>query len=214
MRRGMTWRLGILAAIALVLTSGLGATGCFRRVRRPAATSAAAAPSDFTAHALPIYRLVTSEVLIDSPSRLLVLQVRLESLGPTTYAFAPQDLRIALPDGSQARVFDRPRAIELLRRTAIADADFNYLLRDDHVPGGIAPYSRQPIADLVGSRLLAEGVFGAGQALQGYAVIDIGSARMSLDGTVVEVTAHRLTDSVPSRSTYQLATSPAASEAR
>jgi len=206
MRRGAGRWVEIAALAGLVLVSGLLASGCVRRVIRsaPAAAAAPAQPTDFTAHALPIYRLVATPMLIDLPSQLLILQVRLESPDGTSYAFTPRELAIILPDGTHARVFDRPRAFELLRRTTIADADFGYLLRDGHPPGGIAPYSRAAIADMVAGRLLADGLFGSGQALQGYVVVDVGAARTSLEGAVVEVVATRLTDSVPSRATYRL----------
>jgi hypothetical protein len=210
-----TVRVGVAVSTVLLMIGGVSSSGCFRRVRTTAAPGAPAvnvAPGEFSTHALPVFRLVTSEVLIDSPSRLLVFQIRLDS--ETTFAFEPQDLTVALPDGSQAQVFDRARATELLRRTIIADADFSYLQRDGHAPGGIAPYSRQAIADMVAGRLLVEGLFGAGQPMQGYAVVDVGTARMSLEGAVVEVTAHRVADAAPTRSTFVLATAPAVGATR
>ncbi|MDX2168806.1 MAG: hypothetical protein SF182_17165 [Deltaproteobacteria bacterium] len=199
-----------------MLLAGSLNSGCFRQVRSAGPAPSAAggtATGEFTTHALPVYRLATSEVLVDSPSRLVVFQVRLEG-GDSSYAFTPRDLTIALPDGTQAVIFDQARAVELLRRTTIANADFSYLQRDGHVPGGIAPYSRQPIAEMVASRLLSEGSFGAGEALQGYVVADVGTARMSLDGTVVEVTARRLPDAAPTRATFVLATAPAVGATR
>ena len=208
-------RVGVMVGALLVLAGSLTSSGCIRRVRQPAAAPATSqAASTISTHALPVFRLVTSEVLIDAPSRLLVLQIRLEGGDATAYAFALQDLTVTLPDGTQARVFDRARAIELLRRTTIADADFGYLLRDGHAPGGIAEYSRAQISDMVAGRLLSNGVFGAGQALQGYAVVDIGTARMSLDGTVVDVIANRVDDFAPARASFQLTSAPTAGAAR
>ena len=199
----------MLWAVAMVLAGGLATSACVRRVRAPTATAdGVLTATDFTVHALPIYRLVTSETLIDTPSRLLVLQVRLEGTGEASYMFAAQDLVIALPDGTRAHVFDRARAVELLRRTAIAQADFSYLQRGGYVPGGIAGYSRRPLADLVSSRLLTEGTFDAATPLQGYVVVDTGAARTTLDGAVVEVVARRMTDSARTRFAYQLATAP------
>jgi hypothetical protein len=209
-------RVGVVVGALLVLLGSLTSSGCIRRVGQPSAAPATSqAASTISTHALPVFRLVTSEVLIDAPSRLLVLQVRLEGGGDAAaYAFALQDLTVTLPDGTQARVFDRARAIELLRRTTIADADFGYLLRDGHAPGGIAEYSRAQISDMVAGRLLSNGVFGAGQALQGYAVVDIGTARMSLDGTVVDVIANRVDDFAPARASFQLTSAPTAGAAR
>ncbi|MEO8601272.1 MAG: hypothetical protein ABI629_01715 [bacterium] len=209
MRRGLASRLGVAGLVGIALASGLGLSACVRRVRPTTAvipTSAAA--TDFTAHALPIYRLVTNEALIDTPSRLLVLQVRLEAASDAGYSFAAQDLVIVLPDGTKARIFDRARAFELLRRTTIAEADFGYLQRPGYVPGGIAPYSRQPLVDMVGSRLLSDGIFDAANPLQGYVIVDTGAARTTLDGATVEVVAHRMTDSAPTRVAYQLVTAP------
>jgi hypothetical protein len=162
----------------------------------------------FSAHAIPLYRLVPNQGEIDTPSRLLVLQLRLEGGGDSGYAFSTQDLAIVFADGSRARVFDRARAFELLRRTIIAEADLSYLRRRPYVPGGIAPPARQPVAERVAGRLLGDGMFDAANPLQGFVIVDTGAARTSMDGAVVEVLAHRLSDSAPSRVAYQLATAP------
>jgi hypothetical protein len=197
-------------AIGGALILSLGNSACVRRSRQPLPppTDTIAQATDFTANALPVYRLVTQESLIDIPSRLLVLQVRLEGSGTASYMFNAQDLIIALPDGTHARVFDRARAQELLRRTLIAEADFVYQQRAGYEPGGIAPYSRQAIADMVATRLLTEGSFDAANPLQGYVVVDTGVARSTLDGTTVEVVAHRAADAAPARFAYELATAP------
>lgn len=209
MRRMAVW--GMSLAVGALLLAG---SGCLRRTGEPTTPVATGAePAAFGTHALPIYRLVANPLYIDTPSRLLVLQVRLESPDGTAYTFTPRELAVVLPDGSRARIFDRPRAFELLRRTIIAEADFAYLQRPDHPPGGIAPGSRAAIADLVASRLLADGLFDASQPLQGYVIVDVGAARTSLDGATVEVTATRMTDATPVRAAYRLAGTSATSEA-
>ena len=100
----------------------------------------------------------------------------------------------------------KSKTFELLRRTAIAEADLAYLQRPGYVPGGIAVYSRQPLAEMVAGKLLGDGLFDAANPLQGFVIVDTGAERSTLDGTVVQVVAHRLTDSAPSRVAYQLAT--------
>ncbi len=194
-----------------LLCAGLALTaaGCIVRpgtAPRPTGTPSAA--TDFTVVAVPVYRLVTSQGMLDAPSRILVVQVRIESTGQASYVFAPDDLTIALPDGTHARIFDHARADKLLRRTLIAEADMNYLLRPDHLPGGVGTYSASALAAMVETNLLSDGTFAPGQPLQGYVVIDTGQALMSLDGASFEVIARRQGDDLLARYAYQLATAP------
>ena len=160
--------------------------------------------ADFTVSALPVYRLVSSPALADSPSRLLVVSLRLEGTGEASYAYTSSNLHVLLPNGNRARVFDRARALELLRRTTIVEADMTYLLRPDHQPGGIGEFTRSAVAEMVAANLLADGPFAAGRPLQGYVVIDTGTALMSIEGASFEVVARRLGDDAPARYAYQL----------
>jgi hypothetical protein len=169
-----------------------------------------ASATDFSLVALPVYRLVASPGLLDSPSRLLAVQVRIEGSGSASYSFAPDDLSIALPDGSQARIFDSARAALLLQRALLADADMSYLLRPDHLPGGLGTFSAGALSSMVQQNLLAPGTFGPGQALQGYVIIDTGQPMMTLDGASFAVVARRIGDDAPARYAYQLATAPQA----
>jgi len=208
-RRRRGWR--VVAVLLLACVAG-GAVGCVRR-RVPAAAAAqpgAQAASPITVTALPVFRLITTPVLVDSPSRLLVIQVRLSTGSEGAYHFAPDGLVLTLPNGGRARVFDRDRALILLQRTSLAEANLNYLQQPDHPEGGVNPYVRPQLAEMVGSQLLTYGVFGGGQVLQGYLVVDTGESLMSLDGAAIEVVAYRLSDSTPRRDTYQFATAPAA----
>lgn len=200
----------------LACAVGSGA-GCVRR-RVPGSTAATTpmpdgeAGSPITVTALPVFRLVTTPVLIDSPSRLLVIQVRLSTADDGAFHFAPDGLVLTLPDGGRARVFDRSRALILLQRTSLAEANLSYLQQPDHQPGGVSPYVGPQLTEMVGSQLLGPGDFGAGQVLQGYLIVDTGQPFMSLDGAAIEVVAHRLSDSAPTRDTYQFATAPAVTE--
>jgi hypothetical protein len=200
MRTGM-WTM----CLGLALT-----TGCVTRqstTTSPGVVPAATA-EDFSVVAVPVYRLVTSPAVLDSPSRLLVVQLRIVSTGEHSYTVAPGDLTVALPDGTHARIFDRARADELLRRTLLAEADMSYLLRPGHVPGGVGTFSAGALAEMIERNLLAEGTFSPGQPLQGYVVIDTGQAMMSLDGASFEVIARRVGDDAPARYAYQVATAP------
>lgn len=161
--------------------------------------------------ALPVYRLIASPAVADVPSRLVILYVRLAGLHDTAMQFSRQDLKVTLPDGSQARIFDQPRAVELVRRTTLGEADLGYVSTvGDHPPGGIHAYVQPQIADWVLANLLSDGVFGAGQVLQGYLVVDTGVAYPRLDGGTVEVTAYRLSDAAPERYAYQFPSAPPA----
>lgn len=198
--------------VAICLAGMAGIPGCIVREAtstRPGAIPTAS-PDDFSAVALPVYRLVASSALLDAPSRLLVVQLRIMSTGDHSYTFTPGDLTVALPDGTHARIFDTARADQLLRRTHLAEADMSYLLRPNHVPGGVATYSSEALARMVESNLLAEGTVAPGQPLQGYIVIDTGQPMLSLDGTSFEVIARRVGDFAPARYAYQVATAGAA----
>lgn len=203
--------LAVATSLALAVLSGCisragtGRTGA--TTTQPAGFGSGT--DQFSLVALPAYRLVASEGLLDSPSRLLAVQVRIEATGSASYSFTLDDLTIALPDGTQARIFDRPRATLLLQRGLVADADMSYLLRPDHQPGGFGTFSAKALSDMVQQHLLGPGTFAPGQPLQGYIVIDTGQPMMTLDGAAFAVVAHRIGDDVPARYAYQLATAPA-----
>jgi hypothetical protein len=187
----------------------LAMAGCVARSPSTAPhASPVVAATDFTVVAVPAYRLVTGPNALDAPSRLLAVRVQIESTGQSSYLFAPDDLTIALPDGTHARIYDRARADQLLRRTLLAEADMSYLMRPGHLPGGVGTYSAEALAAMVETNLLSDGVFGPGQPLQGYVVIDTAHPLMSLDGASFEVIARRQGDDIPTRYAYQLATAP------
>jgi hypothetical protein len=186
----------------------LAVAGCIPRktaVHTPAAIPATTTHA-FTAVAVPVYRLVANSALLDAPSRLLVVQLRVMSSGDDSYTVTPGDLTVALPDGTHARVFDNVRASELLRRTMVADADMSYLLRPNHLPGGVGDYSSLALAQMIQTNLLADGTAAPGQPVQGYIVIDTGQAVMSLQGASFEVIARRVGDYAAARYAYQVAT--------
>jgi len=187
---------------------------------RPPTSGAPAAVQDstggLTVTALPVYRLVTSAALADLPSRLLVIQVRLSTIDDAALSVTPDDVGLALPNGDHAHVFDRARAVEILHRAFLADADFAYLQHNGGTPPvGLSMYVQAPLTDAVVNNLLTEGVLTSEQPLQGYIVVDTGAPMASLDGASLEVSARRLGDSTAVRGTYQFPAQPAASsEAR
>jgi hypothetical protein len=198
------------AARAVGLGVVLFLTGCAwleREAPRPSGDQVAAA-TDFQVVAIPVYRLVASPGLLDLPSRLLVVQLRIEGTGDASYTFSPGDLTVALPDGTRARLFDPARVDEVLQRTLIAEADMSYLMRPGHLPGGIGKFSAAAVAEMIARNLLGPGTFGPGQPLQGYVVIDTGEALLSLDGASFEVIARRQGDDAPARYAYQFAAAP------
>jgi hypothetical protein len=210
-------RAGIAAGAVLVC-----ATGCtlpdFLHRRQPTAAAQpapqAAGWDDFIVSAYPAYRLVASPWLADSPSRLLVLQLRLNASGPGALSVTPDDVQLVLANGEHGRIFDRVRANELLRRATLADADLSYLQRAGHPPGGLDEAAQLQLTDMIGRNLLTEGAFTADQGLQGFVVVDTGAPLSSLDGVAVEVTAYRLSNSAPARGAYRFASAPPSPEAQ
>lgn len=197
----------LVAAVAGVI----GLTGCIpRRTAESAPTPTPTAPLAegpapvFTLSALPAFRLVPDEFLLDVPSRLLVIQIYMTTAEDSTLQFSVKDFTLLLPNGVQARVLDRPRALEVLRRTMLAEAKFDYLDQGGQ-PGGLSGFSPQRLRDVVAGNLLSENTFGAGESLNGYVVVDTGTAFRSLEGGSVEVVVYRLSDSAGGRNAYQFA---------
>jgi hypothetical protein len=192
-------------------------TGCTRpswlmpAARAPSGqATAAAGASGLTMTALPMYRLVTSPELADSPSRLFVIQVRLVATD-AALSVSLDDMTLVLPNGQHGRTFDRARALELLRRTTLVDADLSYLLHNgDHVPGGLSDAARASLRDLVAEHLLTDDAFTAEQPLVGFVIVDTGVTLLSLDGASLEVVAHRLRDAEPAATVYAFTGTPTA----
>lgn len=208
----------IKAGIALG-TLLAGAAGCdfLRGTRATSAappTPVAASLGGLTVSALPVCRLVADPLLVDSPSRLLVLQVRVGTILDRPLSVTPDDVALVLPNGQRARVFDRGRAMELVRRTTLADPDLAYLQRpESYVPGGLDDSTRAGLSEMIVSNLLTEGAFTNESPAQGFVVVDTSVPLTSLQGTTLEVVAYRLSDSQPAHGTYQFAAAPAAAPA-
>lgn len=160
--------------------------------------------------ALPVYRLVAVPVLLDSPSRLLAIEMRLSAGEGRALSVNAGDIALVLPNGENAQVFDRARAIELLRRTQLADADFSYLNGDGpHPPGGLSEQTRPYLAGQVADSLLGDTAYGSSGVVQGFIVVDTGTPRFTLDGASLEVVAYRIGDAAPARAAYTFAPAPA-----
>ena len=156
--------------------------------------------------AAPIYRLVLDPALANVPSRLMVVQVRVGTIGDAALSVAPADVTLTLPDGEPARILDRARAIEVLHRTMLASAGTT-------PTSGVSDSTPLMPAEGLAGNLLSDGVFTNGQTLHGLLVVDTGAPLVSLDGASVQVTAYRLSDSAPVVLTYQLASVPPTAEA-
>lgn len=208
----MTAGVGLAALLA-------SAAGCdFLRGRRatptPLPTPVAVIPGGLVVTALPVYRLVANPLLLDAPSRLLVLQVRVGTILDRPLSVTPDDIVLVLANGQRGRVFDRGRALELLHRTTLAEADLAYLQHpESYVSGGLPDSAREGLAEMLMSNLFSEGAFTNEYPAQGYVVVDTSIPLASLQGTALEVIAYRLSDSAPAQGTYQFAAAPTASPA-
>lgn len=204
----------MLAMVAVCVAS------CMQRAApAPSPTAPPPAPlTGLTITALPVYRLIATPFTADLPSRLLVLQVRIDSSVDRALSFSPSDVSFILPNGQRAVVFDRGRAMALLHRMTLGDADLSYVQRDDnHPPGGLDPGAAAQLNDSVMGSLLSEIAFNNEHGIQGYLVVDTGVPLTTLSGSTVEVVAYRLSDSQPAGGQYQFAAAapaaPAATEA-
>ncbi len=170
-----------------------------------------AAGAELSVTARPAYRLAISPGGADAPSRLLVLQVRLATSDDTALSVAPEDIALTLPNGEPGRVFDQARAVEVLHRTILADADLSYLQRGSaHPPGGLDDGTRSGLVDIILGNLLSAQAFAGGQGAQGFVVVDTQVPLTSLDGASLQVVAYRLRDAAPVTAPYQFTSAPAA----
>jgi hypothetical protein len=218
MRRRRAWgQAGRAIPVGIACAVLVHAAGCtlpdFLSGRSPTPlpppTPAVDQSGGLTVTAVPAYRLIVSPGLADLPSRLLVLQVRMTTTGDAALSVAPDDLTLTLPGGRPARIFDRARAMELVRRTTLGDASLSSLSGNGAAnPGGIATDTQSQVADTVMGNLLADGVFIRGQNLQGFVIADTSTPLTSLDGASLGVTAYRLRDGVAVQTAYQFVTAP------
>jgi len=196
------WMWAGIAAGAVLLS----ASGCSLFRIKPAGgvqpTSAGGFPNDFIVSALPVYRLVVNQALLDLPSRLLVFQLRLSGSQVGVLSVTGDNVQLVLPNGEPGRVFDRGRATELLHRATLADADLAYVRRGAP-PGGFDEVRRQQMAESIATNLLSDGVFTSDQPMQGYVVVDTLTPLASLDGVVFQVTAYRLSDGAAAHGAYR-----------
>jgi hypothetical protein len=214
------WRTCALAFLALwaaaesgcALSAWLGGRGPGPRRTSPVTTTEVSPP--VIVSVVPAYRLILSPHLADAPSRLLVLHARLEALNDETLRLSPGDVTLRLPDGSPGKVFDPPRAIELLRRTDIGAADLSYVGREAGFrPGGLPQAAKPAIKEEITTNLLYAGDFDRRQPIDGYLVVDTEAPLADLDGVVLEIVASRVDDTTALRYTYRFAHAAIAGEA-
>ena len=103
---------------------------------------------------------------------------------------------------------DRVRAMELVRRTDLAEAELAYLRNGSHVPGGLDYAAQSGLNHMVRANLLSEGVFSGDNLVEGFVVVDTGVALPTLAGTSIQAVAHRLGDASPASGTYQFPGAP------
>jgi hypothetical protein len=205
-RAGTRTRL-VAAAMLMALI------GCTRTNQPPPVPEPAVvvAPSGLTVGAVPAYRLATSPSLVDYPSRLFVINVRVGTTLGGALTVAPDGIVLTLPNGQQGRVFDRPRAVEVLHRGTLADVNLAYLNQDGgYHPGNLGDEARLQLTDTVLSHLLSDSAFIAGQEVEGFVVVDTLSSFASLNGGSLQVTAYRMRDATPVTAVYQFVVAAAA----
>lgn len=207
---------GIVCWIGITL---IGASGCSfsswslgqpePAVERASLMMVGIAPSVMLS-AAPAFHLITSRNRSDSPSRLLAVYTRVETVDEDTLRFTPNNVRFLLPDGTAGTVFDRPRAVELLHRAQLSARDLSYLDTEGqtHTPGGIDQAARRRLMTLLTDNLLDETFFDRTEPLEGYLIVDTLYPLRSLDGAVLEVIAERVGDAVWGHSTYQFPATP------
>jgi hypothetical protein len=202
-------RAGLPLGVLLACAAGCDFLRGTRPTPTPAPTPLAVSLGGLVVSAVPLYRLVANPLLLDAPSRLLVLQLRVGTVLDRPLSVTPDDVALVLANGQRGRVFDRGRAMELIRRTMLAEADLAYLQRHEgYVSGGLDESARAGLSEMIVTNLLSEGAFTNEYPAQGYVVIDTSVPLASLQGTALEVVAYRLSDSAPAQGTYQFTAAP------
>ena len=204
------WMSAGISAGALLLC----ATGCnfefkprgWQQTQGPTmASPVPGATGPLAMKALPAYRLVTSWTQVDAPSRLLVIQVQLWTTEDRALSLRPENLVLVLPTGQERRAFDHVRALELVRRTTVANGDLSYLYGAGYAPGGLDEYARPQLTSTIASRLLSEGLVNNVYSTQGYIVVDTVDPLVSLDGATLVGVAQRASDSASVSGAYRFA---------
>jgi hypothetical protein len=154
----------------------------------------------------PSYRLLPSPALVSAATRLFVLHANLENVSGEILDFEPGRARLVLPDGTEGRVFDRSRAAELVRRTALALPGPE--AGGDSRAGG-PDILREPVLsrlriEIVRSLLGPESL-DPREILEGYVVIDTERPLSSLGGVMLEILATRVRDETVVREAYEFA---------
>ena len=175
-------------------------------------TQAPKAPS-IRITARPSYRLIVKPQESDAPTRLVVLYVRIKPASDGPLRFSPSNVRVSLPDGTSAAVFDHARAEVLLERLNLGVGNLAYVTNGSrrYPPGGLGRRSEKRFRAMVIDRLLDAAEFGAAEPLEGFLVVDMGHPLASLDGVVLEVRADRDGQS-PLRDTYRFSQLSAVSD--
>ena len=203
---------GTVTLVSILALAGIAATGSgcpLRDLLRPRTPTPiptpvpASGPVQITA--LPVYRLVVSDVLADVPSRLIAVYVRVYAKDDTQVNVSANDISLTLLSGEPGRVFDDPRAVELLHRTTLGDADLSYLQQYSHTPGGLGEYTHSELTATVLSRLFSDTVLSSSNSpVEGYVIVDTVQPVASLAGASMAITARRVDDGAPLQATYQI----------
>lgn len=206
---------GALLAFVLV-----GSAGCFvlsaPTEEQLTVVSTEVPPPSVMITAVPSYRLIVEARDADSPSRLLLLYTRVETVSDDSLRFDPSQAKLVLPDGTRAGVFDRARASTLLDRTELGSWDLSYT-RDAsrrRSSGGFPPAIARQLKEQVRGTLLDATELRRGQPVMGFLLVDTGVPLASLERASLEVVARRVGDAQAVREVYQFAATSTAQPSR
>lgn len=156
----------------------------------PSVQSPPPAPS-IEARANPVFRLVIPPRPVDEPARLVAVFVRIENVDHRNLLIRPDRVRLELPDGSKRFALDKPRAIEILKRSLLARYDLYY--RDDQPalpPSGLTREQQEYWTWRFQQDLLDATELAPGDTVEGFVVVDTGQRFRTLEDTVVEAIPH------------------------
>jgi hypothetical protein len=180
--------VGALACI-LLLTSG-----CPQMSQGPVpgATPHPTLPApSIEARANPVFRLVVPPRPLDEPARLVAVFVRIENIDDGDLLIRPDRVRLELPDGARRFALDKPRAIEILKRSLLARYDLYYLDDDPPPPrGGLSRQQQEYWTQRFHEDLLDDTRLAPGQSVEGFVIVDTGRRFRTLEDTVVEAIPH------------------------
>lgn len=182
-----------MISVAGLVVLSLAMCGCPRTAHyssRPAPTPRTSIPAPrIQARAHPAFRLVIPPRPIHAPTRLVVVFVHIENIDDVSLLIRPDLIRLELPDGSTRFALDKPRAVEILKRSLLARFEPARPHDSGRSGSGLTKADQRRWERRFREELLSNTRLGPGEAVEGFVIVDTTRTFVTLDDTVVQAIA-------------------------